>query len=126
MFPIPGTGWNNTYAMGTHKAHIQEPGWWRTWQVRVLCGVESPADLLQVNCPWMSDFRGTSGEIRAGCVDGCVGNCVGSYVALDHWQRGAGGHAGKGVIMVHGHLYCKINIEDTLQEEALFSFLCSK
>lgn len=68
MFPIPGTGWNNTYAMGTHKAHIQEPGWWRTWQVRVLCGVESPADLLQVNCPWMSDFRGTSEEIRAGCV----------------------------------------------------------
>lgn len=39
---------------------------------------------------------------------------MGSYVALDHWQRGVGGYAGKGVIMVHGHFYGKINIEDTI------------
>lgn len=64
IFPIPGTGWNNTYAMGTHEAHIQEHGWWRTWQGWVLCGVESPADLLQVNCPWMSDFRGSQLWLR--------------------------------------------------------------
>lgn len=32
IFLIPGTGWNNTYAMGTHEAHVPEPGCWRTWQ----------------------------------------------------------------------------------------------
>jgi hypothetical protein len=27
IFPIPGTGWNNTYAMGVYEAYLQEPGW---------------------------------------------------------------------------------------------------
>lgn len=49
VFPIPGTGWNNTYAMGTHE---EEPGntsrslaGAELGKAGVLRAVESPADL---------------------------------------------------------------------------------
>lgn len=109
IFPIPGTRWNNTYAMGTHKAHIQEPGWWRTWQVRVLGGVESPADLLPVNCPWMSDFRGSQSWLCGQLHGEQCGQLVGSCLGLEPMAKRSWGARREGVTTVQGHFYGKIN-----------------
>ena len=54
IFPIPGTGWNNTYAMGTHEAQSWSLAARELGKAGVLCRVESPADQPQVDFPWMA------------------------------------------------------------------------
>lgn len=63
IFPIPGTGWDNTYAMGTHGPTSRRLAGGEPGKAGVLCEVESPAVLLQANFPWMADFRGSQNRL---------------------------------------------------------------
>lgn len=72
IFPILETGWNNTYAMGTHEAHVPEPGCWRTWQGwGPLCSGKFCC-LPRVDSPWVAD-SGSQSWLCGGCREGCLG-----------------------------------------------------